>query len=134
MKTSATIAMTVVLPLFFSCPAGANVFTDLAAVPIIRELAVDFGYDASGYSDEEILDFIHTIPRPELEQFRESYARRPDVGTTMTAELEAINRVEYDREKQLLDRWMSVWEKNRAENRTAARTTRNPWPSFAVND
>lgn len=133
MKISATIATIVVCLLFGSFPAGANVFKDLAAISIIRERSTEFGYDISGYSNEEILDFLRAIPSEELEEFQKSYARRPDSGTTMTAELEAINRVEFDREKNLLGKWVSAWKKNLSTNRASNGSRQDPLFAYVIN-
>jgi hypothetical protein len=134
MKTSAMIASIVVLLLFGSFPAEGNILKDLAAISIIRERSTEFGFDINGYSNEEILDFLHAIPSEEMEEFQESYARRPNYGTTMTAELEAINRVEFDREKKLLDKWVDAWEKSRSENRSASESRQKTLYSFAVDN
>ncbi len=131
MKPSAMISSIVVLLLFGSFPAEANIFKDLAAISIIRERSAEFGFDINGYSNEDILDFLHAIPGEEMEEFQESYARRPNCGTTMTAELEAVNRVEFDREKKLLDKWVDAWEKNRSENRPASESRQKTLYSFA---
>jgi len=133
-KAAAPIAMAVVLLLSAACPAGAKIFGFSAVISFVRDRSAEFGYETSAYSDEEIRDFLDTIPEHEMKAFVESYSRRPDEGTEMTARLKEINRIEFEREKKLIGRWITAWKKGRSERRPVRARQAVPADLFAFND
>ncbi len=78
-------------------------------IDFVRENSRSYGFDTAQYTDSQILDFVKFVPQSEADEFRRSYALRPDVGKANTPELVELNRREKEREKKMLGNALQRW-------------------------